>query len=154
MLCRRTSNSDTVKSVISSTKYEKPAEVLATFVTQSDIARREKREAEAFKQNSNRNSNNLRGKNKFGQRGGFNKNQNGQSRDNNDQRDGRGRFQNNRGNGNYRGNHRGGHRCNFNQPRNEQTIRLVAASAPAPTQMVPQNNPQENIGEQFFRLAQ
>lgn len=151
-LCRRVAISETVKSVVQSTKYEKPSEVLATFVTQCDIAKKEKREAEVFKQNLSKNSNGFRGKNKFG-RGG-NRGQNGQNRDSREQRDGRGRYQS-RGTGNYRGNgnQRGFGRNQYAQPRNEQTIRLVAAQAPQPAQNIPQSSQTDQLNEQFFRLS-
>lgn len=38
-LCRKTARSDVVKSIISSTSYKTPAEVIAKFITESDIAK-------------------------------------------------------------------------------------------------------------------
>lgn len=49
-LCRKTSHTDVVKSVISASSFSSPAEVLAKFITESDIARQEKRERENVKQ--------------------------------------------------------------------------------------------------------
>lgn len=49
-LCRKTSHTDVVKSVISSSSFSSPAEVLAKFITESDVARQEKRERDNFKQ--------------------------------------------------------------------------------------------------------
>lgn len=151
-LCRRLTQSETVKSIVQATKYENPSEVIATFITQTDISRKEKRESANNTQMHNRNPNNARGRSKFGQRGGFNRNNTGQNRDNNEQRDNRGRFQSNRGNRGG-GQPRGNYRNNYQPQRAEQTIRLVAAPAPLQAQMAPQNVPQESLSEQFFRLA-
>lgn len=52
-LCRRMARDDVVKSVIDSTRYDNPAEVIATFITQSDIARKEKKEQQNFQKHSN-----------------------------------------------------------------------------------------------------
>lgn len=149
-LCRRVATNETVKSVVASSQYTKPSEVLATFVTQCDMARKEKREADVFKQNQNKNSNGYRGKNRYGNRGGQNRGQNGQNRDNRDQNN-RGRG-GNRGGGNFRGG-RGYNRGNYTQPRAEQTIRLVAAQAPQTAQNIQQPTQGESLSEQFFRLS-
>lgn len=149
-LCRRIATSETVKSVVASSQYTKPSEVLATFVTQSDIAKREKREAETFKQSSNKNSNGYRGKNKFGNRGGQ---KHGQNRDNRGDQNNQGRSNSGRGGGNFRGG-RGQNRGNqYSQPRPEQTIRLVAAQAPQQAQNVQHGSHGESLNEQFFRLS-
>lgn len=150
-LCRKLTPFETVKSVISiANQYSKPSEVLAAFVTQSEIAKKEKREADA-KQNLNKNSNGYRGKNKFGNRGGQNRGQNGQNKDNRDQSNGRGRSNGGRGSGSYRGGRSGGN-YRGSQPRNEQTIRLVAAQA-QPAQANQQSAQGEALSEQFFRLS-
>lgn len=151
-ICRKNTYVEGVRSTIQSTKYELPSEVLSTFVTQCDIANREKRESEITRQRQNK-SENFRGIYKFGQRGGFNRHQN---RDDRGQQNGRGRYQNNRGNGHYRGGGNGNFRCfqrgNYAPQRNKQTIRLVAAS-PQPTQAVGQNTVNDSLSEQFFRLS-
>lgn len=151
-LCRRIANNETVKSVISSTKYDKPSEVLTTFITQCDLAKKEKREADAAKQIFNKN-NNFRGKNRGGNRGG-NRGQNGQNKDNREQKDNRGQYPSKNGNGYHRGggSQRGFGRGQYSQPRNEQTIRLVTAQPPQQTQTA-QNTQNEQLNEQFFRLA-
>lgn len=155
-LCRRSTNIETVKSIVSSTKYEKPAEVLATFVTQSDIAKKEKREKD-LRQNfqQNKNTTNFRGKNNNVQRGGFNKNPNPnfQDRDNRGQRDNRGRFQSNRGNNRGGGFQRGNYRNNYPPPQSEQAIRYVTAQQPMQQPFVAQQAPNESLSQQFFRIG-
>lgn len=47
-LCRRMSRNDVAKGVIESTQCDNPAEVIATFITQNEIARKEKKEQESF----------------------------------------------------------------------------------------------------------
>lgn len=149
-MCRSNATFDTVKTVVSASTYEKPSEVLSKFVTQSDIARKEKREADN-KQNLNKNSNGYRGKNKFGGRGGGNyRGQNGQNRDSHDQ-NGRGRS--NGGRGGYRGGRGFNRSGQYSQPRAEQTIRLVAAQAPQQAQNNQPNTQGEALSEQFFRLS-
>lgn len=52
-ICRRVAHGDVAKSVIESTVYNSPAEVIATLITQSDMARKEKKEQEPFKKPQN-----------------------------------------------------------------------------------------------------
>lgn len=66
-ICRRVAYSDVAKSVIDSTQYNNPAEVIATLITQSDIARREKREQDARKPQGNKNQSQNGQKNKKSQ---------------------------------------------------------------------------------------
>lgn len=61
-ICRRIAHSDVTKGVIESTVYNNPAEVIATLITQSDIARKEKKEQEPFKKPQN-NKNQSQGQN-------------------------------------------------------------------------------------------
>lgn len=53
-LCRKTARSEIVKSVLSAARFSSPKEVIAKFVTENDVARREKKEQEQFKNNGNR----------------------------------------------------------------------------------------------------
>lgn len=52
-LCRKTARSDVVKSVISSTAYTTPAEVIAKFITESDVARQEFQQKQSQMKNQN-----------------------------------------------------------------------------------------------------
>lgn len=111
-LCRSNSNMLGVKTVLSSTKFADPKEVIATFVTQT---RQESGEQQVLhfrsnrQQNSNR-SNNQRGRN-FTQR-----NYNGQNRNgNNFNRNG---YQGNQNNHNSRGNFRGRRNGNYRNGNN------------------------------------
>lgn len=54
-LCRKTARSGVVKSVISASKFSKPAEVLAKFTTESETAKRERQETSNFNKNKNNN---------------------------------------------------------------------------------------------------
>lgn len=140
-LCRKTAKADVVKSVLESNfaLYKTPTDVVATFITQSDIARREYKEKE--QKPKNQNSSNGKG-NRSKQ---FNKNKNGGGNQNGNRSDNRG---NNRGHQNQnqqqnRGrNNNGANRSN----RNEHTIRVVTGAPPAP----PAEQSQQQ--EQFFRL--
>lgn len=161
-LCRKTARSDTVKSVISSTKYEQPADVLATLVTQNDIARKEKAESDAIKakqQSKNSGAQNRGGRfnGRGGGRGNYNNN-GGRGGNNFRQQNGQNgnRDQQQRGNGNFRGNgqNRG---SQYRNNRNEHTIRLVSGNPmgqmQAPLgfqqQQMPQQLPQQ---DQIFQI--
>lgn len=136
-LCRKTARFETVKSVISSTRYEQPADVLATLITQNDIARKEKIEADAIKakqQNKNTASQNRNGKSNGRGNGRGNFSQNGNRNGNNfRQQNGQRDQQQQRGNSNSRGN---GQNRNFQnrQNRNEHTIRFVTGNSMGPMQ--------------------
>lgn len=147
-LCRKTAKADVVKSVLESTKYDSAADVIATFITQSDIARREYKETQLNRQKKS-NSNNAGNGN--GQRNkNYNKNRNNGGNRSNDNRPNE-----NRSNGNYRGrnnqnnqNQQQRGRNNNNRPnRQEHTIRLVSGSQPSTSAEQPQQQQ-----EQFFRL--
>lgn len=157
-LCRKTARFETVKSVISSSRYEQPADVLATLVTQNDIAKKEKIESDTLKskqQNKNTSSQNRNGRfnnqsnnrGNFGQNGNRNRNNFRQQNGQNGQRD-----QQQRGNSNFRGN---GQNRNFQnrQNRNEHTIRFVTGNPVGPMQgqlgfpqqqMLQQQQPQQD----------
>lgn len=105
---RKTARADVVKSVLESSKYENSADVIATFITQSDIARREFKEAQLLKQKKGNNNKN----------GG---NRSNDYRSNNSNNRGRS-YQNNQ-NGNNNQQQRG--RNDNRQNRQEHTIRVV-----------------------------
>lgn len=166
-LCRKTARSDVVKSVISSTAYTNPSEVLAKLVTENDVANKEKRETDTYRANSQQNRNfrggnrgnrsngrgNGRGNfhnngnrynNNYGNNSGQNQNQNRQNQNGNGNFRGNGNY---RGNGNFRQN-----RGNF-QNQNEHTIRFVSGNSMGPSPGHPQQqmqNPQQN--EQVFHV--
>lgn len=141
-ICRKTAKSEVVKSVLASSKYDTPADVIATFITQSDIARREYKDAQAAQKKTNNGGNGSGKQNKS-----YNKNRNG----NNSQSKGT----DNRNN--YRGNNRGRsqntqqnrdrNNGNNRSGRNEHTIRFVTGAPTAPP--AEQSAPQQ---DQFFRL--
>lgn len=149
-LCRKTTNFEIVKSVLESTKFSTPAEVLAQFVTQSDKARREQKEAQLknanktnFKNGNNDNRNKSYNKNRNGNNSNGGQNGN-RSNNQNGSRQNRGQNQNqqqNRGRGNF---------SNNRSNRTEQTIRLIAGSPTTATVEQPQAPQQPQT--QFFRL--
>lgn len=160
-LCRKTARSDTVKSVISSTKYEQPADVLATLVTQNDIARKEKAESDAIRakqqsKNSGSQNRNSRFNGRGGGRGNYNNN-GGRGGNNYRQQNGQNgnRDQQQRGNGNFRGNgqNRG---SQYRNNRNEHTIRFVSGNPMG--QMQPplgfqhQQMPQQQQQDQIYQI--
>lgn len=128
-LCRNTARDSVVKSVVESTQFETPNQVISFFVVQSGIANKERKSSQnaqnkPFSGNFNRNQNN-------------NRQRNGNQRNNNNG----GRFirqQNNSQNGNRQNNNRqnntNDNRQNGNrrQNRNEHTIRLVQGNAQDP----------------------
>lgn len=56
-LCRKTARNDIVKSVLSSSIFASPSEAIAKLITENDLAQREKKELENFKQKSQRHDN-------------------------------------------------------------------------------------------------
>lgn len=145
-ICRKTAKNEVVKSVLASTKYDTPADVIATFITQSDIARREFKEA----QNSGKKANNGNGNGNGKQNRFFNKNRSGNNGQNNQGSNGRGnsnfRGYNGRGRGQNQQN-RDRNNGNNRSSRNEHTIRVVTGAPAAPP--AEQNPPQQ---DQFFRI--
>lgn len=151
-LCRKTTTFEIVKSVLESTKFSTPAEVLAQFITQSDKARLERKEQQlknANKQNFKNGNNDNRNKrynnnNRNGNNSNANQNNN-RSNNQNGYRQNRGQNQNqpqNRGRSNF---------SNNRSNRNEQTIRLIAGS-PIPATAEQPQAPQQQAPTQFFRL--
>lgn len=147
-LCRKTARSEVVKSVIASSSFSNPAEVVTKLITEIDIEKREKNQAQVQRKFQSENNGNFKGKmfNNNQQRGGkpfnkFNKF---------NKFDGKGKkfFNNQNQNGNrtfYNSNKR-----KFN---NEATIRVVQGEPqPSTSQQIPQQQ-QFTSGEQFFRIA-
>lgn len=130
-LCRKTARSEVVKSVLASTKFAAPADVLAKFVTENDVAYRERKEANNFKNNGN----NQRKFNKFDKNKKHNSQQNPQQNQNNQNKGGQKYF----GKKNYQ-NKQG-------KPNSgEHTIRIVAqGNAPGPSTGGNQQNEQEQV---------
>lgn len=160
-LCRKTARFETAKSVISSTKYEQPSEVLATLVTQNEIAKREKAESDAQKNKQGQNKNNTQ-YNKNGRRFGRGGGRGGQN-----QYNGNGSNQNFRQNGNRDNNQRGNYRGNGQNRgyqnrggRPEHTIRFVSGNSPGPAhgqifypqQQMLQQPQQQQQQDQIFQI--
>lgn len=110
-LCRKVTRSDVVEGIIASTKYESPKEVIAAFITESDIARKKKQEQQNYQKRSGDKGRNKDQKFHKGKK--FDKNDNkGQNK---------GKYQKNRSDGQKGRNNR-----------NEHTIRIVNdAGAPS-----------------------
>lgn len=132
-MCRLSAKTQLVKSVLASTTFEKPKEVLAKFITEATT---ENTEAKILAFRGQRTQN--RGRSNFSYNNNRNNNrnnQNGYNNQNNGQRGrGRGRargnFNNYRGNfNNYRQNN-GNYNNNRNQ--NDRNIRVVQENHPAP----------------------
>lgn len=157
-LCRKLARSEIVKSVFTSaTQFETPSEVIAAFITENDIARKEKHDSEVYKnnkQNNNKQSGNKKFFNKNGNRNGNNSNNgnnrggnngNYSNRNGNNRGNGNNNNRNNNG-GNWRNNRGGG---NSNNRSNEHTIRLVQGNQPGPSAG---GNSQTNQAETVFHL--
>lgn len=134
-LCRKTARSEIVKAVLSSSKFETPAEVLAKFVTENDLAWKEKKEADRSKQGK-------------GSRNDGNKNKN----DNKNGNKNNSKFNKNNGNsnGNFnKGNFKNGKSGNFKGNRNnrngEATIRFVQGNGAGPSGSGEQAQGQEQV---------
>lgn len=130
-LCRQMSRSDVAKSVIDSTRYDNPAEVIATFITQNDIARKEKKEQEQFQK---------RPANKGGYKGQKYNNKGNKPNNNNSKGQKYGKFNKNKSNDQQNGKSRGN--------RNDHVIRIVSDATPSTS-----NESNSSNAEQVFRLA-
>lgn len=155
-LCRQTARDDAVKNLVGAAKYETPAEVFSTFLTELENSKEEKKAKDAamlrsqqgnnprFNNNRN-NSGNARSHNNrnFG-RNNNNNNSSGRNFDgrNNRHSGGNANYGNNRNNNNSSGNFRG---KNSRRNGNEQIIRLVSG-APSTQAAIAARE------EQFFRL--
>lgn len=164
-LCRKTARNEIVKSVLAAATFNSPKEVISKFITENDVAKKEKQEQSVQGQNRNRfngGNNNFRGNsrgnfNNNGNRGGFvNNNRFNNNRQNNFQNfnGNRGGFNNNRGGfNNNRGNfNRNNNFNNRNQNRGEQVIRFIAGAQQQQALPPANQNNQNNQGEQVFRL--
>lgn len=148
-ICRKTARSETVKSVLAAKTFESPSEVVAKFVTENTIARREYKEAQSFKGKRfpNNNSNNNRQPNKSNNRNFDNRNNGGvrpnnNRYNNNNNNGGNNNRQNNNFNNNRRFNNNNNNRQNNNYHRqnnnrhnggNEHTIRIMTGNHPGPS---------------------
>lgn len=121
-ICRRNAYSDVVKSVISSSHFTTPKEVIAKFITESDTVRQEKASNNSSNRNNfpkkfNRQSNDNRNKN-------FNKNGNKSYSESSRNGQNSNRNSRNYSNSNKRNDfHRG------KNPKNEHTIRVVTQNS-------------------------
>lgn len=120
-LCRKTARSEIVKSVLAATSFETPADVVAKFITETDVARKEKQEADNYR--NNKSKNNQTNHNKNNEKKKFNKypnnNKNGNKKQYNNQ-------PNNKNGGNTSN-------TNYKGRKNETTIRLVSGNAAGPS---------------------
>lgn len=156
-LCRQTARDDAVKNLVGAAKYETPAEVFSTFLTELENSKEEKKAKDAamlrsqqgnnprFNNNRN-NSGNARSHNNrnFGRNNNNNNRNSGRNFDgrNNRHSGGNANYGNNRNNNNSSGNFRG---KNSRRNGNEQIIRLVSG-APSTQAAIAARE------EQFFRL--
>lgn len=146
-VCRKTTRSEIVKSVLASTTFDKPESVVAKFVTESDMARKEYKEAEAAKavkakshssQKFDKNSKNRHGHNHKDNNKKYNNyqgnsgqyNRNGQNQNNNRQNQ----------NGRYNNNNSGRQHNN-----REHTVRIISGNGQDP----PNGGPSQ---EHFVRM--
>lgn len=124
-LCRKTANTDIVKSVIQSQTFTSPAEVIPTFIPESDTARQEHQQKKGF-QNKNQNNGNKKPWNKNGK----NNDQNGKN-GNFGNKNNQGNFKKyNGGNSNYGGNKQG----QRGQGQRTETIRIVQGNPQGPSE--------------------
>lgn len=130
-MCRSSARTQLVKSVLASTHFSEPSDVLAKYVVEVANENRETKEAQVLKFTSNRG----RGR---GYSRGYNNNYNNQNRNYNYQNNGynRGNSWHNNGRGRGRGRGRGGNYNRGNQNgQNERYVRIFEAeNAPAPSQ--------------------
>lgn len=142
-MCRRSARNDIVKSVLSSTSYDTPSEVIAKYITQVDLVKRENLErqnSKNFKPNKTFHKNNFQGQND--RRQNFNRDQNA--------------YRNSYGNRQKQQYHRGNRHTNDNARgkfnKNEHTIRFVTQPQPG-TSRDSEQNPNGSHDESFFRIG-
>lgn len=156
-VCRKSTKSEIVKSVLAAATFDKPETVIAKFVTESDTARKEYKEAQAAKlakSGNNSNNKNFKNSNRFNKnnqqqgqnRNNSNFNRNGQN--NGYQHNNQNRNNNSNNNSNRNNNNRQGGNNNYRNNRNEHTIRVVTGDAQSNN--TNNNNQNEN---QVFRVA-
>lgn len=131
-ICRRVAYSEVTKSVIEATHYDSPSEVIATLITQSDIARKEKKDHESYKKPAQPKKND---KNQTGQK--YNRN-NGQSDKSDQQKGANKKFQKNQNNQNTK-----------RTDKNDHVIRIVTDATPSTSA----ENGSAQKTEQVFRYA-
>lgn len=129
-LCRKVTRSEVVEGIIASTKYDSPKEVIAAFITESDIARKKKQDQQNYQKRSND-----KGQNR-GQKFDKGKKNNYSSKDKKSNK-----FNKNKTNENRQGKNRG-------NGRNDHVIRIVSDAGTSASAENTSN------GEQVFRLAQ
>lgn len=140
-LCRKTTRFDVVKSVLSSASYGQPSDVIAKFVTESDIARKEKQLAENFRNQKSANPKFVQNK-KFDKNKQFNKTNNSSPN-----KFSNGNFQRKNQSGrNFSNKYNNRNNQQQNNRQNEQTIRVVTGSAPGTSSAgSPHAHPQEQV---------
>lgn len=114
-LCRKTAINDVVKSVISSTHFNTPAECIAKFITESDVA---KQEYQTRQKNSNQNKNKNNGKKPWNKGKGQNSDNQGQNQGHNS-------------GGGYRGGKKGG-KFQPRQHQNDAPVRQIQGNTMSP----------------------
>lgn len=151
-ICRKTARSEVVKSVLASKAFESPAEVIAKFVTENTIARKEFREASSFKGKKFPPNNNGNQNKRFDNRSNNdNRNNSGRYNSNNRQNDNQNRNNNNRPNNfqhtrrftnsNRHQNNQNNRQHNArNNNANEHTIRIVSGNQAGPSSDGPVRN--------------
>lgn len=127
-ICRKIANNDIVKSVLAGSKYASPAEVIAKFITESDIARQEYQQKQTAQLKKQNNSNKKFDKNKKG----------GQYQNPNGNRNSGGQNNQNGKKTYYNSNFKG----NKGQQQRTETIRLVQGNQPSPPEGGPSSNAQ------------
>lgn len=142
-MCRQSSRSDTVESVLASSTFVEPKDVVAKFLieTNNQNKRQKEKQVFAFQKFNNKNRGNKRQ---------FNNRQNNNYSNQNNQNSG---YRNNRrGRGNNRYNSRRGNRQNYSRgygQNNNQNTRYINyaenVSGPSQVQWRPENQPQPHI---------
>ncbi|XP_055326023.1 putative mediator of RNA polymerase II transcription subunit 14 [Sitodiplosis mosellana] len=134
-LCRANTNNVTVKSVLTSCKFDNPKEVVAKFIVESNTTRQEAQVLAFRSQNRRgRRDGNWRGDHRNGNRNdnGRDRNQNNRNRDSYNRNQNRGRYQNdnnaNRNNNNQNNGDRRQNNNNNNRGRNVRHVENATAS--------------------------
>lgn len=155
-LCRRSTNSDLVKSIIMSTQFKNPKEVIAKLITESDTYVREQ-QILRFKKATRGNSN---GNNKKGYDRNNGSRQQGQNNQSNNKQNNNGNFRgrgSNRGRGGGRGNGNGNYYNNGNYNNGRWTNNNNNGQAGPSVRVAHSGNeqgPQQNIHPQLAMGAQ
>lgn len=131
-ICRRVAHSEVAKSVIESTVYNNPAEVIATLITQTDIARKEEKDKKPFKKPQS-DKNKYQGQNNQ-------KYQKGQQNPKNDNQKSGKKFSRNQSGQNQK-----------RSDKNDHVIRIVTDATPSTST---ENGSSAQSAEQVFRYAQ